>query len=86
MRIRATYDTEADAIGAHFAPEGAEYHASEEVAPGLTLAFDTAGRMIGLEILGVRRFLAEGRVAPTAPAGPGEQAAYATPVLGTARM
>jgi uncharacterized protein YuzE len=70
VRIRATYDSKADAIGAYFAPEGVECDAREEVAPGLTLDFDTAGRVIGLEILGVRRFLAEGRIAPAALAGP----------------
>jgi uncharacterized protein YuzE len=62
MKAKATYDPEADAIGVYFAPDGAEYAESEEVAPGLSLDFDAAGRVIGLEILGVRRFLAEGRI------------------------
>ena len=62
MKAEAIYDPEADAIGVSFKPDGAEYDASEEVAPGLTLDFDTSERVIGLEILGVRRFLAEGRI------------------------
>ncbi len=66
MKAEATYDPEADAIGVSFKPDGAEYDASEEVAPGLTLDFDTEGRVIGLEILGVRRFLTEGRIGPGA--------------------
>jgi uncharacterized protein YuzE len=59
MNGRASYDPEADAIGVYFAPEGAVYAASEEVAPGLTLDFGADGRVIGLEILGVRRLLAD---------------------------
>ncbi len=60
MRGRASYDPEADAIGIYFAPDGAKYAESEEVAPGLTLDFDADGKVIGVEILGVRRFLAVG--------------------------
>lgn len=59
MKARAHYDPEADAIGIYFAPEGAEYVESEEVAPGLTLDFDADGKVIGVELLGVRRLLAE---------------------------
>ncbi len=58
MKARATFDSEADAIGIYFAPEGATYDASEEVAPGLTLDFDEKGNVIGVEIAGVRAFLA----------------------------
>jgi hypothetical protein len=50
----------ADAIGVYFAPEGAEYVESEEVAPGVTLDFDAQGRVIGVEILYVRDLLARG--------------------------
>ncbi len=64
MKGTASYDPEADAIGVYFAPDGATYSASEEVAPGLTLDFDVDGRVIGLEILGVRRLLAD-RALPT---------------------
>ena len=59
-RAKAAYDPEADAIGIYFAPEGAEYAESEEVAPGLTLDYDTQGRVIGVELLSVRRLLATG--------------------------
>ena len=55
----ATYDPEADAIGVYFAAEGAEYLETEEVAPGLSLDYDVNGRVIGVEIAGVRRLLAE---------------------------
>lgn len=63
MKAEAHYDPEADAIGIYFAPTGARYAESEEVAPGLTLDYDTEGRVIGVEILGVRRLLAERRLA-----------------------
>lgn len=56
----ATYDSEADAIGVYFAPEGAEYVDSEEVAPGLTLDFDAQGRVIGVELPYVRDLLTRG--------------------------
>lgn len=62
MRAKATYDREADVIGIYFRETGAEYRDSQEVAPGLTLDFDTQGRVIGVEILGVRQFLATGRI------------------------
>jgi uncharacterized protein YuzE len=67
MKPRATYDREADAIGIYFRPDGAEYDASEEVAPGLVLDYDTTGRVIGVEILGVARLLAAGTI--VAPEG-----------------
>jgi uncharacterized protein YuzE len=65
MKGRASYDPDADAIGVYFAPEGAVYVESQEIAPGLTLDFDAAGRVIGLEILGVKQFLAD-RALPAA--------------------
>jgi uncharacterized protein YuzE len=65
MKGRASYDPDADAIGVYFAPEDAVYVESQEVAPGLTLDFDAAGRVIGLEILGVKQFLAD-RALPAA--------------------
>ncbi len=61
----ASYDAEADAIGIYFVPEGAQYAGSEEVAPGLVLDFDTDGRVIGVELLDVRRLLATGSTAET---------------------
>ncbi len=62
MKGTASYDPEADAIGIFFAPEGAVYDASQDIAPGLFLDLDTDGRVIGLELLGVRQFLADGAV------------------------
>lgn len=58
MKPRATYDPDADAIGIFFAPDGAVYDASEEIAPGVSLDFDADGRVIGVEITGVRRVVA----------------------------
>jgi uncharacterized protein YuzE len=63
MKPKATYDPEADAIGISFKPNGVEYVESAEVAPGMTLDYGADGRVIGVEILGVRRFLAEGVLA-----------------------
>ncbi len=61
----ATYDPEADAIAVRFAPEGARYCESEEIAPGVVLDYDTEGRVIGVELLYVRDLLASGeRVGP----------------------
>lgn len=40
---RATYDAEADAILVRFAPDGATYAESEEVAPGVVLDYDAPG-------------------------------------------
>ena len=54
-----TYDPEADAIGIYFKPDGAEYADSEEIAPGVSLDYDTEGRVIGVEILGVRRIVSD---------------------------
>ena len=56
----ATYDPEVGAISVRFAPEGARYVESEEVAPGVVLDYDTDGRVIGVELLYVRDLLATG--------------------------
>jgi uncharacterized protein YuzE len=56
----ATYDPEVDAISVRFAPEGARYVESEEVAPGVVLDYDAEGRVIGVELLYVRELLAAG--------------------------
>jgi uncharacterized protein YuzE len=56
----ATYDPEVDAISIRFAPEGARYVESEEVAPGVVLDYDGEGRVIGVELLYVRDLLASG--------------------------
>ena len=55
---RVSYDPEADAIGVFFAPDGAEYDNSEEISPGLILDYDKQGRVIGVELLHVKRLLA----------------------------
>jgi len=57
-KAEASYDPQADAIGIYFAPDGAEYADSEEVAPGIVLDYDRDGRVIGVELLYVRQFLA----------------------------
>jgi uncharacterized protein YuzE len=62
-KAKAHHDPEADAIGIYFAPDGSVYQDSEEILPGLTLDFDTDGKVIGVEILGARQFLAK-RVLP----------------------
>lgn len=56
----ATYDPEVDAIAVRFAPEGARYVESEEIAPGVVLDYDEQGRVIGVELLYVRDLLATG--------------------------
>lgn len=66
LKGRASYDREADAIGVYFAPEGAEYEASSEVAPGIVLDFDKQGRVIGIELLQVRKLLEQGAEASAA--------------------
>jgi uncharacterized protein YuzE len=60
--MKTSYDPEADAFAAWFAPEGIKTDRTEEVAPGVFVDFDTAGNAIGIEILSVRR-----RVAGTYP-------------------
>lgn len=54
----ATYDDEADAIAVWFAPDGVRSVESEEVAPGVVLDYDEAGRVIGVELLNVRELVA----------------------------
>jgi uncharacterized protein YuzE len=52
--IRTSYDPAADAMFVWFGPEDAKSAETEEVAPGIMLDFDSDGRVIGIEILGVR--------------------------------
>jgi Protein of unknown function (DUF2283) len=42
--IGTSYDPEADALFVWFAPEGTKSADTEEVGPGILLAFDTSGR------------------------------------------
>ena len=55
--IRTSYDPEADILAIRFAPPG-HYVESEEVAPGVVLDFDKAGRVIGVEVQDVRERMA----------------------------
>ncbi len=52
--MKTSYDPEADAFAAWFAPEGVTSDRTEEVAPGVFVDFDAAGRAIGVEVLSVR--------------------------------
>lgn len=52
--IRTSYDPEADAMFVWFGPEDQKSAATEEVAPGILLDFDSEGRVIGVEVLDVR--------------------------------
>lgn len=53
--IRTSYDQEADVMHVTFAADDAGYDASQEVAPGVYLEFDTQGRVIGVEITSVSK-------------------------------
>lgn len=52
--MKTSYDPEADAFAAWFAPEGVKSDRTEEVAPGVFVDFDANGRAIGVEVLSVR--------------------------------
>ena len=51
--MRMTMDKEADALYIRF--DEAKIIESEEVSPGIILDFDAAGRVVGFEMLGVRK-------------------------------
>jgi uncharacterized protein YuzE len=53
--IQTSYDPEADAMSIWFAAPGIVAAATEEVAPGVMLDFDSIGQVIGIEVLGVRQ-------------------------------
>ena len=55
-----TYDPEADALGIVFAPEPSE---GEEVSPGVILHFDSADRIVEIEILSASKRVAPGGLA-----------------------
>ncbi|PPQ26779.1 DUF2283 domain-containing protein [Rhodopila globiformis] len=59
--MRTSYDPEADAMFVWFAPEGTASATTKEVAPGILLDFDTAGNVVGIEILDVRERVMEQR-------------------------
>lgn len=48
-----TYDPDADAFYARFAPAGAIVFETKEVAPGVMIDLDAAGHLIGVEVLSV---------------------------------
>jgi len=61
--MRTTYDPEADAMFVWFGPEGTKSAETEEVAPGIMLDFDSDGRVIGIEVLGVSKRMARPKAA-----------------------
>jgi uncharacterized protein YuzE len=63
--ISATYGPDADALYVRIAPKGTAVAETREVEPGVMMDFDAAGRLIGIEVLDVRRRQAEG-AAPSA--------------------
>ncbi len=65
--LRTSYDPEADAFYARFAPEGTAIANATEVAPGVMIDLDAAGQMVGIEVLSIRvRGSAEYEFAPLA--------------------
>jgi uncharacterized protein YuzE len=58
--IKTSYDPEADAFAARFAPASTATAETREVAPGVMLDFDAQGSVIGVEVLSVRLRLAGG--------------------------
>lgn len=58
MRPDMTYDPEADAVYIHLSD--AKPYEGADVAPGVTLHFDEAGRVVGIEVLPASKTLAPG--------------------------
>lgn len=58
--MRMTYDKQADA--AHIVLADGQVIESEEVAPGIVLDFDAAGRVLGIEVLCASKTLAPGAI------------------------
>ena len=52
--MKTTYDPEADAFYARFAPEEVPVVQTVEAAPGVMLDLDGDGQLIGVEVLSVR--------------------------------
>lgn len=61
--IQTSYDPEADVLQIRFGGRGAKYENAQEVAPGVYVEFDPAGRPIGIEVTSVSRHA----VTPTPP-------------------
>jgi uncharacterized protein YuzE len=51
--MRTSYDPEADAFYARFAPDGTEIAETKEVAPGVMVDLDASGQLVGVEVLSV---------------------------------
>lgn len=51
--MRTSYDPEADAFYAQFAPESVAIASTAEAAPGVMLDLDACGQIVGIEVLGV---------------------------------
>lgn len=51
--MRTSYDPEADAFYARFAPDGVAIEGTDEVAPGVMVDFDADGDVVGIEVLNV---------------------------------
>jgi len=52
--MKFTYDQEADAFYARFAPEGTPVVETKEVAPNVNIDLDDRGDLVGFEVLHVR--------------------------------
>jgi uncharacterized protein YuzE len=52
--MKLTYDQEADAFYARFAPDSTEIVETREVAPNVNLDLDANGDLVGFEVLHVR--------------------------------
>lgn len=53
--ISTTYAPDADALYVYIAPKGTAVAETREVEPGVMPDFDAGGRLIGIEVLDVRR-------------------------------
>lgn len=51
---KLTYDQDAEAFYARFAPDGTRIAETKEVAPNVTIDLDDRGNLVGFEVLHVR--------------------------------
>ena len=52
--MRTTFDPEADAFYARFAPDGTTISETREAVPGVMLDLDASGHLVGIEVLSVK--------------------------------
>ena len=52
--MKTSYDLEADAFYARFAPESIEIVETKEAAPGVMIDLDGTGNIVGIEVLSVK--------------------------------